>query len=196
VESHAIWTRTAARIADGYAAIFQGNHEKAWESFAEVRDYEVTPRFFLHWHWRMHAELGATEARLSAGDIPNARREADGFLQSALSVGEPNLLAFAWEINSRVARAEENGRAARQHIDKALAIQKQFEIPVSGWLVHRTAWDTCRDEGDSERAEHHRLRAHELIMKIADSFEPDEPLRACFLGVPPIRRIFEEASSA
>ena len=190
VEAHAIWTRTAARIAAGYAELFKGNHEKAWESFAEVRDYEITPNFFLHWHWRMHAELGATEACLSAGDIPKARREADGFLQSALSVADPNLRAFAWEINSRVARAETKTQKARECIDHALAVVDQFEIPVSGWQVQRTAWDICRDEGDHEKAETHRLGACKLIMKIADSFEPNEPLRASFLGVPPVRRIF------
>jgi len=138
----------------------------------------------------MHAERGATEARLSVGDIPNAQREADGFLESALSVSDPNLRAFAWEINARVARAERNGRKAREYIDNALAVLDKFEIPVAGWHVHRTAWDISWDEGDHENAENHRLRAIQVIMKIADSFEPDEPLRACFLGVPPISANF------
>jgi hypothetical protein len=33
-------------------------------------------------------------------------------------------------------------------------------------------------------------------MRLADSFEPDEPLRASFLGAPGIRRLFEQAVSA
>ena len=196
VESHAIWSRTAARVSAGYAEIAKGSHETAWNLFAQVRDYEITPKFFLHWHWRMHAALGATEARLSAGDIPNARREADGFLESALSVADPNLRAFAWEVNSRVARAERNELAAREHIEKALAIVDEFEIPVAGWLVLRTAWDICRDEGDLEVANRYRARAQEMIMIIADSFEPGEPLRASFLGNPAIQRVFEESMSA
>jgi tetratricopeptide (TPR) repeat protein len=195
-DSHAIWTKTAARMSSGYHEIAKGNHEKAWEWFAQVRDYEITPKFFLHWHWRMHAELGATEARLSAGDIPNARHQADEFVKSALSVADPNLQALAWEINARVARAEGNRRAAREHIENALAVLDKFEIPVAGWLVHRTAWDISRDESDHRKAERHRARAKELIMKIADSFERDEPLRECFLGLPQIRRVFEEATSA
>jgi hypothetical protein len=196
VEAHAIWSRTAARIATGYQEIEKGNHEKAWDLFAQVRDYRITPKFFLHWHWRMHAALGATEARLSAGDIPNARREADGFLESALSVADPNLRAFAWEINSRVARAEGNSRTARAHIANALAVLDKFEIPVSGWQVHRTAGDLCEDEGDHIRANQHRAQAQELIMKVADSFEPGEPLRASLLAVPPIHRLREQAASA
>jgi len=196
VEAHAIWTRTAARIAAGYQEIAKGNHQEAWELFAQVRDYDITPKFFLHWHWRMHAALGATEARLSAGDIPNARREADEFLESALSVADPNLRAFAWEINSRVARAEGKRPTARAHIENALAVVDKLEIPVSGWQVHRTAADLCEDEGDHVRAIEHRARAQQLIMKIADSFEPGEPLRASFLAVPSIHRLREQAASA
>ena len=196
VEAHAIWSKTAARIAAGYQEIAKGKHEKAWELFAQVRDYNITPKFFLHWHWRMHAALGATEARLSAGDIPNARREADRFLETALSVADPNLRAFAWEINSRVAQADGNSRTARAHIENALAMLDKFEIPVSGWQVHRTAGDLCEDEGNHARASEHRARAQELIMKIADSLEPGEPLRASFLAVPPIHRLREQAASA
>jgi len=196
VESHAIWSRTAARIAAGYEEITKDNYEKAWGLFAQVRDHDITPKFFLHWHWRMHAALGATEARLSAGDIPNARREADGLLESALSVTDPNLRAFAWEMNSRVARVEGHGREARAHIENALAVLDKLEIPVSGWQVHRTAGDLCEDEGDHAKANQHRARAQELIMKIADSFEPGEPLRASFLAVPQIHRLREQAASA
>jgi DNA-binding winged helix-turn-helix (wHTH) protein len=195
VESHAIWTSTAARMSSGYHEIARGNHGKAWELFAQVRDYDITPKFFLHWHWRMHAQLGATEARLSAGDIQSARREADGFLGAALSVADPNLRAFAWEVNSRVARAERDGRMAREYLNNALAVLETFESPVT-WVVHRTAWDICMDEGDHEEAGRHRARAKEMIMTIADSFEPDEPLRECFLSVPPIRRVLEAAASA
>jgi tetratricopeptide (TPR) repeat protein len=195
VESHAIWTKTVARMSSGYHEIAKGNHEKAWEFFAQVRDYVITPKFFLHWHWRMHAQLGATEARLSAGDIQNAKREADGFLQAALSVADPNLRAFAWEVKSRVARAERDGDLAREYLNNALAVLDTFESPVT-WVVHRTACDISMDEGDHEKAEQHRARAKEMIMTIADSFEPHEPLRECFLSVPPIRRILEAATSA
>jgi hypothetical protein len=195
-DSHAIWTKTAARMSRGYHEIAKGNHEKAWEFFAQIRDPEATPKFFLHWHWRMHAQYGATEARLQAGDVRSARQEADDFVQSALSVADPNLRALGWEINARVARAEQNGAAARESINRALAVIEQFESTVSSWLVHRTAWDICRDEGDREKAEHHRERAKKLIMKIADSFEQDEPLRGSFLGAPHVRRVFEEGTSA
>ncbi len=72
----------------------------------------------------------------------------------------------------------------------------EFEIPVAGWRVLRTACDVCRDEGELEDANRYRALAQEMIMTIADSFEPDEPLRASFLGNPAICRVFEESMSA
>jgi hypothetical protein len=181
-------------MSSGYHEIAQGNHPRAREFFAQVRDRDVTPNFFLHWHWRMHAQLGATEARLCAGDIQSARREADGFMEAALSVADPNLRAFAWEVKSRVARAERDGPLARECINHALAVLDTYESPVT-WVVHRTAWDIFRDEGDYQKAQWHRARAKEMIMAIADTFEPGEPLRECFLSVPQIRRILEQAAT-
>ena len=195
-ESHSIWTRTAARIATGYVEIAQGNHEKALESFAEVRDYKITPKFFLHWHWRMHGALGVIEAWLSAGDFLNARREAEGFLESALLVADPNLQTLAWEVKSRVCRAERDFEAARECLARALAIQDTFEIPVSAWRVHATACELYSDAGESERADGHRARAKELIMTIADSFEQGEPLRESFLTAARVRRILGSVASA
>ena len=46
------------------------------------------------------------------------------------------------------------------------------------------------------RAEGHRARAKEVIMRIADSFEQGEPLRESLLAAAPVRRIFGQAVSA
>jgi DNA-binding winged helix-turn-helix (wHTH) protein/tetratricopeptide (TPR) repeat protein len=188
-ERHAALTRTVARVSSGYAELQQGNPENALEYFRQVLDYRTTPRFFLHWHWRMQAQAGMTETLLSAGDLENAHREADALLQSALSTAEPNTRARAWEIKSRVARAEKDHTGARACIENALAILDKFEIPMAAWQVHRTAGDLSADEGDHARAGEHRSRAKELIFKIADTFDPGEPLRESLLAAPPVRRI-------
>jgi hypothetical protein len=125
-----------------------------------------------------------------------ARGEADAFLEAALSVADPNLQALAWEVNARVARAEREGRKARECINHALAATEHCESPLTGWVVHRTAWDICIDEGDRERAAQHRALSKKLILGVADSFDREEPLRECFLRNPQIRRVLEEATSA
>lgn len=187
-EPHASWLRTVSRIASGYAELLQGNHIAAYQCFSQVRDPQITPKFFLHWHWRMFARLGMIEARLQAADIADAQREVDDFLASAHSLPCPNIRAMAWEIKSRVAKAERDFDGARTCIHKALTILDRFDIPVAAWQVHRTAWDLYAGERDRERADGHWARSKDMIMRIADSFDYDEPLRESLLIPPPVVR--------
>jgi len=60
----------------------------------------------------------------------------------------------------------------------------KVEIPVSAWRVHATGWDLCQERGDDEGGDEHRARAKALIMRIADSFEYNEPLRESLLMAP------------
>ena len=193
-EPHAFWTRTVFRMSCGYAELHQGNFDAAAEYFGQILDSRTTPAFFLHWHWRMQAQVGMTQSFLYAGDLENAHRHADAFLEAALSAAEPNMRARAWEMKARVARAAKDHRGAMECIKNAMAIVDEFEIAMSAWQVHRTAWNLCADYGDHARGDLHRARAQELILRIADSFEPGEPLRQSFLSAPPVRRILVEAS--
>jgi hypothetical protein len=163
--------------------------------FCRVRDSRITPRFLLHWYWRTLSQHGTAEALLSAGDVAQARREAEGFLQSALSTADPGMQTLAWELKSRVASAENDSHAARQCIDMALSILEYFEIPLVAWRVYVTAWDLYRDENDEERAERYHVRAGEVIMKLAASFKENEPLRKSLLTAAPVRRIFRREVS-
>ena len=195
-ERHAAWTRAISVIATGYGEFYAGNLETALQCFDKVRDFRSTPKFFLHWHWRLHAELGAAEALLHAGDIARAGSQADRFLQATLSTAEPNMQAHAWDVKSRAAIAARDYNSAVQCIHNALALIDRFEIPLAGWQVHRTAWNLHAALGDPEKAGSHRARATHLIMSIADSFEPGEPLRNTFLSATPVSRVLGSAASA
>jgi tetratricopeptide (TPR) repeat protein len=188
-EQHALWLRTVSRIATGYAELLQGNQSEALRCFSQVRDPRITPKYFLHWHWRLYGHLGIIEVRLQAGDIAEAHRDADEFLARALSLPCPNMQSLAWEVKSRVSRAEKDFDGAQANIHSALAILEKFDIPVAAWQVHRTAWNLYTDKGDRAQAEGHRRRAQELIMSMADSFEHDEPLRESLLTAPPVRHV-------
>jgi len=140
--------------------------------------------------------LGTIEAHLCAGDIANARREANDLLDSALAGAEPNMRALAWEIKARVAKAARDFDNARRCIENALPVLDKFQIPGAAWQVHRTAWDVYAGAGEREKADTSRANAIEAIMQLADSFEKGDPLRQSFLTGPPIRRIVERAVSA
>lgn len=184
--------RTIGRVAEGYLEIQRGNHEQALRCFQQVLDPQLTPRFFLHWYWRLQAQLGIANAWLAAANLTKARDEADHFLQSALSTSDPNLQTLAWDLDTRVAMAEKNRKRAEDSLEKGLAILKEFEIPVAAWRVHATAYDLYR-QTRKHSAEPQRARAEVYIRALTDSFAPDEPLRTTFLTAAPVCRILNKA---
>jgi tetratricopeptide (TPR) repeat protein len=190
-EQHAAEPRAMAMVARGYVHLYQGQCDEALHLFEQVRDPRITPNFLVHWRWRLRAQVGSIDARLQAGDLENARREADNFLDAAFRTGEPNLHAYAWEAKARVALTAKDGAGALCFIESAMPILKQFDIPVAAWRVHATAWDSYRYAGQNQKAEEHHASAKQVIMRLADSFERDEPLRESLLTAPSIRRIVE-----
>jgi DNA-binding winged helix-turn-helix (wHTH) protein/tetratricopeptide (TPR) repeat protein len=176
-------------IAAGYAALEQGKYDDASRSFAKVLDPKKTPKFFLHWYWRMNAGLGLSNVWLASGNLRKARIEADRFLESALSTAEPNLHALAWELQARVAMAEKDFRGAEETIEKGLAVANTFEIPTTAWRVHATRSDLYRQAQNETAAEAERARAEATILALANSFAHDDPLRDAFLAAAPVCRI-------
>jgi len=190
--AEAYWHRqshTIGGIAAGYAALEQGNYDDAERSFARVLDPKETPKFFLLWYWRMNAQLGLSNVWLASGNLRKARLEAKRFLHSALSTAEPNLQALAWEVGARVAMAGKDWNGAEEKIEKGLAVLQRFEIPTTAWRVHATRSDLYRQAKDDTAAEAHRARAEAIILALANSFAPDDPLRHAFLAAAPVRRI-------
>jgi tetratricopeptide (TPR) repeat protein len=186
-DRHAVQPRAIALIAAGHAELSEQNYAPALEYFRQVLDTRATPNFFLHWHWRIQAHLGITAALVRSGDMVHARLEAARCLESAQSTADPNLKALALEMNARVAFADHNLPSSRQHISNALAIVEEFDVPVAAWRVHAAACELCPNE---EEAERHRAIARETILKIANSFDADEPLRASLLSAALVRPLF------
>ena len=120
--------------------------------------------------------------------MAEARRETEDLLKSVLSTADPELHALAWEMKARVAMDEKDWDSARQSIESALAVLERFEVPLVAWRVHATAWDLYRTDNQNRGEQHLRL-AKELIMKLANSFEPGEHLRDTFLGGAPVARV-------
>src|SRR5262249_42898940 len=94
---------TIGRLAAGYLALERGRPAEAFDRFDEILDSRTTPKFFLHWYWRLCARLGRCDALLAAGEVGRARTAADGFRDAALATADPTLQALAWEAQARVA---------------------------------------------------------------------------------------------
>ena len=181
--------QTIAKMASAYTQLENGQHADALGTFAQVIDPATTSKFFLHWYWRMTAQLGLVDAWLAAGNPRNARTEADRLLDTASSTAEPNLLALASETEARVAMAGKDWQGAERHLESALAIVAKFDIPTAAWRVHATRAALARSVKDEAAAEQHRARAEAVVSALAESFDRDEPLRHAFLSSPRIRRI-------
>jgi len=65
----------------------------------------------------------------------------------------------------------------------------KFEIPTTAWRVHGTRSDLYRQAQNETAAEAQRARAEAIILTLANSFAPDDPLRHTFLAAAPVRRI-------
>jgi len=126
---------------------------------------------------------------LGSGNLRKARLEADRFLESALSTAEPNLHALAWDLGARVAMAAKDWKDAEAKIDKGLAVLDEFRIPTTAWRIHATRSDLYRRATNDTAAEAHRAQAEGIILGLADSFSPDDPLRDAFLAAAPVRSI-------
>jgi len=180
---------TISAIASGHNAVEHREYTRAIEYFHAVSTPQVISKFFLHWVWRNSAMLEESNVWLRAGDLERARSSADDFLQSALSTDDPHSQALAWDLEARVAMAENDLANARECIDRSLAIAGKFEIPIAAWQVHATAWQVHHRANEPARAEIHREFAEVFILGIANSFDPDEPLRETFLSAAPVRHI-------
>jgi tetratricopeptide (TPR) repeat protein len=185
---------TIGGIAAGCLAISKQQYPLAIEHFNMVSAPDVKTKFFLHWVWRITAKLESSTAWLSCGDVGRARIEAAGALESALSTADPHLQALAWELNARIALANNNREYARECVERSLAIVENFEIMVAAWQVHATAWQLYDRFEEHGKAEIQRQSAEACILKIADSFSPEEPLREIFLSAEPVRRILHEGA--
>jgi DNA-binding winged helix-turn-helix (wHTH) protein/tetratricopeptide (TPR) repeat protein len=180
------------QMAAGNIALQQGKYSEAVEHFRHVQNLDEHTKFFMHWEWRMMAQVELSNTWLLSGNIINARTAADGFLKSALSTSDPHLQALAWDLKARVAIAENDLQGARDSIQQALAIVDKFEILVAAWQVYGTAWQLYLRVKEPKMAETNRERAETCILKIANSFAADEPLRTTFLSATPVRLILRE----
>ena len=176
-------------IADAYSALYEADYERAMQSFAEMIERDCSPKFFLCWYWRMQAELGVSDAALRKGDVSKAREAADRFLQSALSTADPHLHVLAWNMKARVAMFDRDSLQAKTCVRAGLTVLEATAVPLAAWKLHETARQFHQQQGRNKLAAFHQMQAKTGVLAIADSFLPEEPLRASFLRSAPVQQV-------
>ena len=181
-----------AAISDGFSALCKEDYEHAMRSFEQMIERDFSRKFFLHWYWRMQAELGISHAALQKGDISLARAASDGFLQSALSTADPHLHVLAWNVKARVAMCVRDTSQTEMCLSSGMSVLERSAVPLGAWKLHDTARKFREELGETELAAFHQRQAEMGVVGIANSFLPDEPLRITFLSSEPVRRIMDD----
>jgi len=187
---------TIGRLAAGYLELANARADEAMRRFREIIDPERTPKFFLHWYWRMYARLGLCDVWLASRKRKQAQAEADGLLEAATSTDDPNLQALARDARARVAIARKHWASAESDVEAALELPQRFEIPTAAWRVHNTAAELYRRSGRAAAAESHRASAESIVRTLADSFAAGEPLRRCLLDAAAARGVLRTTGPA
>jgi len=192
----AVQPRAICEMAEGYMAEQQKDFPRALTHFSRVYQLDSGTKFFLSWLWRINAHLELGNVWLRSGETTKSKSASESILKSALSVADPHIQVLALELAARVFMAESEMPRAQEHIENAIRLAEQYEIPLAAWRAYATASEIFRARGENSRADRVIQLAEETIMQIANSFDSDEPLRATFLSAEPVHRIFCRSSKS
>jgi len=175
------WRRLCRVLAAGAAAAL-GEHESALETLRAVQRDMAQHGVIHDWYCRLVLHSILTDLLLAKGDLGSAREAGEAFLAITGATAERTWQALAWEANARIALASLDSRRAQECIAEGLSTMNGFEVPLAAWRVHATAAELSKRLGDTESAKHHHELGRETVLRLANSFELEDPLRARFLS--------------
>jgi DNA-binding winged helix-turn-helix (wHTH) protein/tetratricopeptide (TPR) repeat protein len=182
-------------ILAGSAQAGLGNYDRALDHLLKVKGEMDQNPMMDDWYQRLSLQAGLTELWLGQGDPAQARQEAKCFLNLALATAERTFQGLAWEANARVAMMAQERKNAEDCIAMGLSTIEGYEVPLAAWRIHGTASELYTSAMNHDLATYHRQLSRTTIMKLANSLEANDALRATFLSAPPVRRIIESTSS-
>lgn len=181
--------RTMALVVSGFAALASNAPADAAGLFSKVCARQLQPRFFMDWYWRMFARLGLSHALLAQGREAEASAEASVFTDTIRSTADPGFKAIAARLTATLAMRRRDWDGAWEALNEAFSILHATPMPPVAWRLHATAFELHCCTGDGQAAAHHRARAAAILLDLAHSMPPEEPLHAAFLGSSVVRDI-------
>jgi tetratricopeptide (TPR) repeat protein len=118
---------------------------------------------------------------LQIGDIDQARRWAIQLRDYAAPAPDHNHLALACGLLARIAFAAGDRDEARAELSRALSIVDNADFPLAAWRVYQGAVEIYANIGEADRAAEYRNRFAEVLRRLAQNFEPDDPLHQSLL---------------
>jgi tetratricopeptide (TPR) repeat protein len=156
-----------------------GNLDAAQESLASV-DTNFQPG----------AHLIEVELLVAREDYAGAVAAADQAIRKLDEQYYPRLLADLWYLKGKACLALADLEAAERALEQALAQSQALNLRHRLWRVLFSLSQVKAQQGDQKAAEGLRQQAQEVIVYIADRVDSSD-LRACLLGLPDVRAIWE-----
>jgi hypothetical protein len=116
-------------------------------------------------------------------------------LENACATAERTWQGLAWDVNARIALAGGDARQARDHIERGLAAIDGVEAPVAAWQVHATAAEVFEALGQTISAQSHRTSSRDTSLRLATSFDSQEPSRQVFLASRAIAQLLDSPAA-
>ncbi len=114
---------------------------------------------------------------IAAGDLGQARQQANRLFDLARPAPDRNNLALAYWYLARIAEAEGNLAEAGSHLYEAVTLLDGAELPHTAWRVYQAAARFHARAGDAGNAADFSSRRDRAIAVLASNFDAADPMR-------------------
>ncbi|MCI4680784.1 AAA family ATPase [Rhodoblastus acidophilus] len=128
-----------------------------------------------------HYFLSRCDYWFESGNMEQAQKEAARLQEITATAPDRQFLSYAHEAMARIAMVRGDSRAAASHLRQAISIVRNARLPLAAWRIYATAARFFESHGDAGRAARFRKRSEEIVNSLANSLEPDDPLRSAAL---------------
>jgi hypothetical protein len=173
--------RIEGLAALGIALIGLGRLDEAAAVLAPVDRDDGPGKHGVGRPWRLEALAALALAR---GDAEGAFRFAEQFSAAATSMDNPSARAVAARQLAEAALHAGRAADAGRHVEEGLEALRDADVPPFAWRLHALAARVHDARRRPTEAADARSRARALVMRMADAFPPDHPIRRTFLAHP------------
>jgi tetratricopeptide (TPR) repeat protein len=165
-----------------------GEYKKADQRFSEIIARHSRERILMDWIWKMPLQCGIFELRTRQGVWESAARAADEFFSTTSQTAEVTWHVLACCARATAAIQRKDIELTRQALhDGELAIAGR-EAPLAEWRLETIVCEICGGQ-------QHKRRAVEVIHRLADSLDKNDPLRESFLSAPSVEEVLHTGVS-
>jgi tetratricopeptide (TPR) repeat protein len=169
------------QIVSGNARLKLKDYPKALESLNEILRWIEEDGILIEWFFYFPLHYAFGEYWLTQGNWEQARNHASRLRELAARPPERTYLALGHCLLARIAMACHDWDEAYHQASEALSIVDNAEVPLAAWRVHAMIAELESMRGHPIEASRHQRRAGQVIRALADSLEPNDPLRTSLL---------------